>query len=73
MQDYCNRRITGRIWSMDKEEKVKETDCCNPNTEYGKYKLKLYQDALKICEEKGVRLIEPRFLVYMVRMISQVR
>lgn len=44
-----------------KKKKVKETDCCNPNTEYGKYKLKLYQDALKICEEKGVRLIEPRF------------
>lgn len=47
--------------SWKNEEKVKETECCNPNTEYGIYKLKLYQDILKLCEDKGVRVIEPRF------------
>lgn len=45
----------------NKEKKIKETDCCNPNTEYGKYKLKLYNETLKICEKKGIRVIEPRF------------
>lgn len=42
-------------------EKVKETDTCNPNTEYGKFKLQFYIDSAKICEEKKVRLIEPRY------------
>lgn len=40
--------------------KVFETDICNPNTEYGKSKLKLYTDATKICRDNA-RLIEPRF------------
>lgn len=41
--------------------KVKETDRCNPNTEYGKYKLKFYLEASEICKLNHVRLIEPRF------------
>lgn len=42
-------------------EKVKETDICRPNTEYGKFKLKFYLEALEICDINHVRLIEPRF------------
>lgn len=42
-------------------EKVQETDVCNPNTEYGRYKLKFFQQASRICESHRVRLIEPRF------------
>lgn len=42
-------------------KKVQETDECNPNTEYGRYKLKFYLEASKICEAHKVRLIEPRF------------
>lgn len=42
-------------------EKVKETDPCNPNTEYGKAKLKVYQHTKALCEQNGIRLIEPRF------------
>lgn len=42
-------------------EKVKETDECNPNTEYGKFKLKFYLKTLEICNSNHVRLIEPRF------------
>lgn len=41
--------------------KIKETTKPEPNTEYGKYKLKLYEDARDICERIGIRLIEPRF------------
>lgn len=47
------------IW--DKTEKIKETETCNPNTEYGKAKLRLYNVAQKSCAEHNVRLIEPRF------------
>lgn len=43
------------------EEKVKETDECHPNTEYGKFKLKFYEDASRLCRENNVRIIEPRF------------
>lgn len=42
-------------------EKVLETDDCNPNTEYGRFKLKFYLETLKICKLNNVRLIEPRF------------
>lgn len=42
-------------------EKVRETDACNPNTEYGHYKLKFYLDTLELCKKSNVRLIEPRF------------
>lgn len=46
-------------WFLNR--KLKETDEEKPNTEYGKYKLKFYQDAKAYCEEKDVTLIEPRF------------
>lgn len=39
---------------------TEETEC-HPNTEYGKYKLKLYEDAKEICKIHGVTLIEPRY------------
>lgn len=41
-------------------EKVLETDICNPNTEYGKSKLKLYNTVKQICHNRA-RIIEPRF------------
>jgi nucleoside-diphosphate-sugar epimerase len=44
---------------------VSEKDECRPNTEYGKWKLKLYEDASVFCKENGMRLIEPRlFSIY---------
>ncbi|MBS4913653.1 MAG: NAD(P)-dependent oxidoreductase [Veillonella sp.] len=42
-------------------KKVTEKDLANPNTEYGKFKLKLYQDALVLAEKYSFTLIEPRF------------
>lgn len=32
-----------------------------PNTEYGKFKLKLYNDVLEICNKKNIEIKEPRF------------
>ena len=32
-----------------------------PNTEYGKYKLKLFEDASDFCESSHIKLIEPRY------------
>lgn len=43
------------------KHKVVETAVSNPNTEYGKYKLKLYEEVKKYITGKNVRLIEPRF------------
>ena len=40
---------------------IKETDAAYPNTEYGKYKLGLFEKAYQLCEENGAKLIEPRF------------
>lgn len=43
---------------------TEETACC-PNTMYGQYKYKLYEDAHKLCAEKGVSHKEPRiFSIY---------
>lgn len=42
-------------------QKVREIDECNPNTEYGKFKLQFYLKALELCQQNGIRLIEPRF------------
>ena len=47
------------LWTI--KEKLKEDVVPNPNTEYGKYKLKFYQDAKDCCRDSGCRLIEPRF------------
>lgn len=44
-----------------KREKISEEEDPNPNTEYGKFKLKFYEAAKKICEKNNVNLIEPRF------------
>lgn len=43
------------------KRKITENDECNPNTEYGKYKLAFYKKALEVCTEKKITLIEPRF------------
>lgn len=40
---------------------ISEETICRPNTEYGKYKLKLYNDATAFCKERNATLIEPRF------------
>lgn len=42
-------------------EKTAESAKCTPNTEYGKWKLQFYEDALKICRTNGVSFKEPRF------------
>ncbi|AXL22085.1 NAD-dependent epimerase/dehydratase family protein [Megasphaera stantonii] len=38
-----------------------EFDKENPNTEYGKFKLKFYKDIKSLCDNHKVKLIEPRF------------
>lgn len=40
---------------------ITETTDCNPNTEYGKWKLKFYEDASLLCQQNRSRLLEPRF------------
>lgn len=40
---------------------ITELTPCVPNTEYGRYKLKLFEDATAYCELNGAHLIEPRF------------
>lgn len=40
---------------------IKETDDARPNTEYGCYKLELFNKASDICRENDIRLVEPRF------------
>ena len=51
-----------------REGLLSEDMVCSPVTEYGKTKLRIYQDALNICEGRHVTLIEPRyFSVYGAR------
>lgn len=40
---------------------ISEETICRPVTEYGKSKLKYYENAIKECKEKGVSFKEPRF------------
>lgn len=40
---------------------ISENTPCNPNTEYGKYKLKLFNDMRAYCIQKDVSYKEPRF------------
>lgn len=47
------------LWT--RKDKLKEDVIPNPNTEYGKYKLKFYEYARDCCKAKGCMLIEPRF------------
>lgn len=47
------------LWN--KEYKLSEKEIAKPNTAYGKFKLKFYEQASKICKESTIRFIEPRF------------
>ncbi len=40
---------------------IKETSIHKPNTEYGKFKLKLFNEAKDFCRGNDLKLIEPRF------------
>lgn len=40
---------------------ISENTPCNPNTEYGKYKLKLFNDISAFCSQNAVSYKEPRF------------
>lgn len=42
-------------------EQINENSECHPNTEYGKAKLKFYNETAKLCECAGVKYREPRF------------
>lgn len=42
-------------------EQINENSECHPNTEYGKAKLKFYNETAKLCESAGVKYREPRF------------
>lgn len=39
---------------------ITEETVCNPNTQYGKYKLELYKDASSFCEKNGISYKEAR-------------
>lgn len=47
------------IWTSSK--KLTENVIPNPNTEYGKYKLKFYESAKAYCHNNGCEIVEPRF------------
>lgn len=65
MQMNCKNIITAGsqaeygLWHST--EKLQETAIPSPNTEYGKYKLKFYEEAREICHVNRIRLTEPRF------------
>lgn len=40
---------------------INEETPCNPNTEYGKYKYRLFEDAFSLCVSNEVDFKEPRF------------
>lgn len=40
---------------------ITEDTICTPNTAYGKYKVKLYEDTYELCRCKGVSFKEPRY------------
>lgn len=43
------------------QEKVNELSVCKPNTEYGIWKLKYYQDGMDYARQNGISFKEPRF------------
>lgn len=65
MKAGCTKIITAGSqaeygpWFMDRKET--EEDLPNPNTEYGKYKLNFYNDAVKLGKMYHTKIIEPRF------------
>ena len=59
----CKRIITAGSqaeYGISNDVITEETEC-KPNTAYGKYKVKLFEEASKYCYEHGVSLKEPRF------------
>lgn len=40
---------------------ITEDMTCNPNTQYGIYKLKLFETTRKLCSQHGIAFKEPRF------------
>lgn len=40
---------------------ITEKTKCNPNTAYGKYKIKFFEEAFDYCKNNGVAIKEPRF------------
>ncbi len=46
-------------WFETRKITEKDPEC--PNTEYGEFKLRFYRDALKLVQEAGGILLEPRF------------
>ena len=42
-------------------EQITEESQCRPNTEYGKFKLALYEQAIELCRGTGTVIMEPRF------------
>ncbi len=43
------------------DEIITEDTALNPNTEYGIYKVKTYQDTRELATRNGIRFIEPRY------------
>lgn len=43
------------------QDKVNEETVCQPNTEYGIWKLKYYEDGMAFCKNHGISFKEPRF------------
>mgnify|MGYP002626404448 CR=1 FL=1 len=43
------------------DEIITEESFCKPESEYGKFKLKLFNDTKEIADEHGIRFIEPRY------------
>ncbi len=43
------------------QKPISEDTPCNPISQYGRYKLKLFYDAAELCSKHGVHLKEPRF------------
>ena len=43
------------------EDRISENSVCKPNTEYGKWKLKYYEDGMDFCKMNGMSFKEPRF------------
>lgn len=41
--------------------RVSENFICQPNTEYGRWKLKYYNDGINYCKQLGISFKEPRF------------